>query len=72
MSENGFPEGAAYDFSGLTVLDLVRMRRQVGESPWAEEDKEFLDAVMAEIGKRHREALGMVPRLSVVTLDSGQ
>lgn len=39
----------AYDLSGLTDLDLARMQRQVRESG---EDREFLDAILQELGKR--------------------
>lgn len=50
-------EQAACDFSGMTDIELVLMQSQVRQAGF-EEDREFLNAVLEEIGRRHKAILG--------------
>ena len=41
-----------YDFSGLSDLDLVILQKRIRDSGT---DKEFLDAILKEIGRRQKD-----------------
>lgn len=52
-----------YDFSGLTDLDLVALQKELRGTG----DDEFLDAVLKELGKRHK-IIGVGRRSPIMSL----
>ena len=45
---------SSYDLSGMTDLELASLQAEIRKSPFPE-DKEFLDSILKELGKRQRE-----------------